>query len=416
RRAALVLAVAAAVLLPWTIRNYVHARRFVPLEVDMGSYNLVAAAVGVDHALGGDEAFAIAERLEPGFQSRHAADSISQRERALLGVAVRAILRSPGLFLFGSLRRAAAFWRPLWALAALAAFAALAPGASAGIQAAALLAAAFSLYGVIGLGAGYRLCVEPLLTALAAVGLARLSGLPPPRESGPDPLRLALPAAAAVGAAALACLLLTPLDALAQRPAGKPRCDEPAPFLLAFLDDGDRACSGKWALAGEAGALRARALMCAGMSASAAGDGARAREDLAEAESLDLDADSRFQIALRYQELKDYPSALRVLDGLVRRYPANGDFRGARGLCLYLGGSPRDSEADLEAAIKLTPDSLSAYLTLGAVYSASARYGAAVAVYDRALAAGAARGSADLRRQILGGRESALLKLRGRVN
>jgi tetratricopeptide (TPR) repeat protein len=133
---------------------------------------------------------------------------------------------------------------------------------------------------------------------------------------------------------------------------------------------------------------------------------------LAKAESLSPDAETRFRIALKYQELKGYEAALRILDGLVSQFPANGDFIGARGLCRFLSGSKKDSAADLEAAIRLNPESLSAYLTLGAIYSAGSSDDLAAAVYDRALAVpGTQDDSKDLRRLILQSRRSALSRM-----
>lgn len=312
RRAALVLGIAAAVVAPWTIRNYLQTGRFVPLEVGIGSYNLIAAASGRDHALETGEGIAVAEELEPGFTALHAGDTIGRREQALLGVARRAILRAPGRYARGCLRRLAIFWRPLWPLAALAAFAALAPGASDAARLAALLAAAFSLYGTIGLGIGYQLGVEPLLTALAGVGLARLAGPFSGRKPGSRPVRLALPAAAAVTAAALACLVLIPLDALAGRAAGERKCAPASPYLLAFLDDGDRACGENWELAGKAGALRAGPLNCAGLSAYAAGDPAGAARDFDAALALaPRDPEIRLSLAVALDAAGDRVRARR---------------------------------------------------------------------------------------------------------
>lgn len=270
RRAARVLLVAGAVLLPWTLRNYAHTGRLVPLDAGTGAYNLLAAADGGDRAVMFGEAFAIAERRAPGFAAAHLDETIERRDAAFAGLALRLILDSPLDYARGSARRLAAFWLPLSALLLPALFAALRPGASRGAQAAALIAASFSAYAAIGLGHGYRLGVEPLLAALAGIGAAGFFR----KEAAPEPSAFlaALPLAGSVAATLAACLLLTPFDALAAARAGKADCRPPGPALAAFLDDGVRLAGEDWYLAPWAQALRARPGVCAAMAAFAAGD------------------------------------------------------------------------------------------------------------------------------------------------
>jgi len=312
RRAAWMLAVAAAVLVPWTARNYVHTKRLVLLDTGIGAYNLLSAANGGDDAVTIDQAFAIAEREEPGFTARHLGEPSPQRENALAAVARRLILRSPWDFARGCVRRLIRYWRPLALFLLLAAFAALAPGAAPGTRAAALIAASFSLYAVIGLGVDYRLDVEPLLAALAGIGLASLTGGKSQSTGKNDPLRAALPAAAAVALAALACLILTPFDAWSARRAGAPVCSPPAPILAAFLDDGVRTCGPDWSHAHWAGTLRARPEVCAGMNAFAAHDPAAAAGHFtAAAAAAPRDPEIRLSLAVALDASGDRARARR---------------------------------------------------------------------------------------------------------
>lgn len=297
RRSARVVLVAAAILVPWTLRGWAHTGRVLPLDAGVGAYNLLAAAAGGDLAVRYEEAFAIAERLSPGFSALHREEPEPVRDAAVLRLAVRTILASPLEYLLGCARRLAAFWLPLWFFLLPAAFAALRPRASRGTRAAALVAASFSAYAAIGLGEGYRLGVEPLLAALAGLGAA--SFLPRAPVKGALPARSALPLAAAVAAAALACLIMTPLDALASRRSWKPDCGSPDAFLAAFLDDGVRLAGDGWYLAPWAGTLRARPEVCAGMAAFEAGDAKEAVRRFDEAaKTAPLDPEIRVSLAV----------------------------------------------------------------------------------------------------------------------
>lgn len=264
------LIVAAAILVPWTLRNYANTGRLVPLDAGVGAYNLLAAADGGSRAVQYDEAFAIADRLEPGFSSLHRDEAEPKREAAVLRLALSTIAASPGAYLIGSLRRLAAFWLPMWAFLLAAGLAAISPRSSRGTKAAALVAASFVAYAAIGLGEGYRLGVEPLLAALAGIGAAGF--FKPAAVKGPSPLRAGMPLAAAAAAALAVCLVLTPFDALASRRSWKPACLPPDGPLAAFLDDGVRLAGDGWYLANWPGKLRARPDVCAAMDAFETGD------------------------------------------------------------------------------------------------------------------------------------------------
>jgi len=269
-RVARPLIIAAAILVPWTLRNYAHTGRLVPLDAGVGAYNLLAAADGGDRAVRYDEAFAIADRLQPGFSALHRDEAVPRRDAAVLRLALSTIAASPGAYLAGCARRLAAFWLPLWFFALAALWAAMSPRSARGAKAAALVAASFVAYSAVGLGEGYRLGVEPLIAALAGIGAAGFFQRSPVK--GPSPLRAGLPLAAAAGASLAVCLVLTPYDALASRRSWKPSCLPPDGPLAAFLDDGLRLVGDGWYLASWPGKLRARPDVCAAMAAFEAGD------------------------------------------------------------------------------------------------------------------------------------------------
>jgi 4-amino-4-deoxy-L-arabinose transferase-like glycosyltransferase len=329
RRAARVLLVAAAVLVPWTLRNYAHTGRFVPLDAGVGAYNLLAAADGGDRAVQYGEAFAIADRLEPGFSALHRDEAVERRDAAVLRLALRLIRAAPLDYARGCARRLAVFWLPLWFFLLPAAFAALSPKASRGTRAAALVAAAFSAYAAIGLGEGYRLGVEPLLAALAGIGAAGL--LPRSKAKARTDDRPLLPLAAAIGVPAILCLLLAPLDALAARRSRRPDCLPPSPRLAAFLDDGVRLAGEDWYLAPWAGTLRARPDVCAGMSAFAADDSREAVRRFETAVALaPRDPGIRVSLAVALGAAGQKTRALRecaAADSLASAGEATGELR-----------------------------------------------------------------------------------------
>ncbi len=326
RHAGVVLLVAAAVLLPWTARNYAHTGRFVPLDAGTGAYNLLAAADGGDLALRYEEAFAVADKHRPGFSAAHRDEPVERRDSAVMKLALALIAERPADYALGVLRRLRAFFLPLAVFLLPALWAALAPGASRGTRAAALVAASFLAYGAVGLGEGYRLGLEPLLAALAGVGLAALfDARAKPSASA---LRAAFPAAGLIAVAAVLCLLLVPRDALAARRAGRADCEPPPAFLAAFLDDGVRLAGKDWYLAQWPGALRARPEVCAGMKAFAAGDAAEAATRFAAAAAAaPMDASIRVSLAValgasgrKAQALRECAAAESLADASAPSY------------------------------------------------------------------------------------------------
>ena len=96
------------------------------------------------------------------------------------------------------------------------------------------------------------------------------------------------------------------------------------------------------------------------------------------------------RLALDYQNLGEHARAIAALDELIRRRPEEGTYYSDRGLCRYLKGDAAGAIADLEAAIRLAPDFLPAYLSLGAVHSAGGRSARALKAYEEGLARAAA--------------------------
>ncbi len=131
--------------------------------------------------------------------------------------------------------------------------------------------------------------------------------------------------------------------------------------------------------------------------AAGAGNKELALERLSRAEGMALQAEDKQRIALIYQELREYGRALELLRGLAAENPGNAVFLAALGLCEYLGGDRQAAEKHLLSAIEKAPARLSAYLTLGGIYSAGGRDEAASALYDRALALKEPEGGGALR-------------------
>ncbi len=142
--------------------------------------------------------------------------------------------------------------------------------------------------------------------------------------------------------------------------------------------------------------------------AAGAGNKNLALERLSRAEGMKPLAGDKQRIALIYQELKEYGRALEILRGLAAENPENAVFLADLGLCEYLGGDRQSAERHLLSAIEKAPARLSAYLTLGGIYSAGGRDGAALELYDRALAIKEPAGGGALR-ELISRQRKALL-------
>ena len=117
-----------------------------------------------------------------------------------------------------------------------------------------------------------------------------------------------------------------------------------------------------------------------------ADDPSRARRSLARVMALSPRGEFQRRAALAYQEMKDYKQALSLWDRLASDNPREAGVLSDRGLCRYLAGATSQALDDVNAAIRLDPGYLAAYLTLGAIDENEHRPAEALAIYDAALA------------------------------
>ncbi len=146
-------------------------------------------------------------------------------------------------------------------------------------------------------------------------------------------------------------------------------------------------------------------------AARAVKDGKRqaALKFLAEARTKNPGPTDRHRMALLYQEMKDYASALALLAPLAREKTADASLLADFGLCKFLAGRADDAIADLLEAIKRDPAWLPAYLTLGWIYDGQKRFDEELRLYNSAPADG---GDLALRSLLAQSREAARLKTR----
>ncbi len=136
-------------------------------------------------------------------------------------------------------------------------------------------------------------------------------------------------------------------------------------------------------------------------AASARGERALAREALARAESLSPDRQRAERLARLCQDSQDYDSTLRVLGGLVRDFPFDPRYWNDRAVARLLLKDEAGALGDLEEAIRLDPNLLSAYLTMGGVQAARGRKDLALKTYQKALRCPVKRGEpAEVRRML----------------
>ena len=108
--------------------------------------------------------------------------------------------------------------------------------------------------------------------------------------------------------------------------------------------------------------------------------------------------------------MKEHDRAIALFARLTRRYPAAASFYSDKALCEHLKGASAAAFADLRAAIRLEPNFLPAYLTLGAIHAERGRYPEALKVYDEALSKTAAADGDPLRATVLAARKDMLAK------
>jgi tetratricopeptide (TPR) repeat protein len=89
--------------------------------------------------------------------------------------------------------------------------------------------------------------------------------------------------------------------------------------------------------------------------AARAGDRRGSAAALERARSAASDPEQLHQIALRYQDLKEYAAATALLRRLAGESPRSAVLRADLGVSEFLAGDARAARADLEAALALDP-------------------------------------------------------------
>lgn len=179
RRSWVLLFVPYAFLIPWVWMNWAVHGRFIPLEYQRADHEIITAAVGVSRSGAGNAELLLDRPVD------------TLRTGAVLRWAAGRVLRHPGEYLGGYLRRLRYFFllHPLlWALAAAAVWRFRGRD---DVRQLALLACCFAAAHLF-LAATMRYFepLWPLLVALTALALARPFGLGAERREGPG-LRLA---------------------------------------------------------------------------------------------------------------------------------------------------------------------------------------------------------------------------------
>ncbi|MCX5797401.1 MAG: tetratricopeptide repeat protein, partial [Elusimicrobia bacterium] len=142
--------------------------------------------------------------------------------------------------------------------------------------------------------------------------------------------------------------------------------------------------------------------------AARAGDRKSALESLARVQAFGRKED-RLRTAMIYQDLKMFGPELDLLRQLAKEQPSNARLFADMGVCHYLSGSTPEAIVQLKSSIKLDPDYLPAYITLGYLYTESRLHKEALDVYSAALARPPAPGQETLRKR-LAEAQSLLLK------
>jgi tetratricopeptide (TPR) repeat protein len=155
-------------------------------------------------------------------------------------------------------------------------------------------------------------------------------------------------------------------------------------------------------LEGRVGRRVADAAVLAGLAGMAArqGEEAQARGYLKDAEKAAASSEDIRSVALAYQQVRDYASALRLYDRLIARDPAQARWLNDRGVLKALLGRTAGAVADLEAALARDPSLLTAYLTLGSLYAAQGDRQGARRCYEQAARRADSRTPAAILRMI----------------
>jgi tetratricopeptide (TPR) repeat protein len=182
----------AAALAPWTARNAVVFRRFIPLEDNTFIPNLMSASLGRETPMEFSETRAIGRERRADFDSLAPDAQAAELKRAIW----ENIREHPRRYLATSAHRFTVLWSNCWMLIALAGLCLLRPTPS--LAALGLLWLSFNLYALVGVRPFYADSARPLLWVLAAGGLEALARLKPTGRRWKAPGRVLLGLAGAV--------------------------------------------------------------------------------------------------------------------------------------------------------------------------------------------------------------------------
>ncbi|MFA6317329.1 MAG: hypothetical protein WC943_07915 [Elusimicrobiota bacterium] len=121
---------------------------------------------------------------------------------------------------------------------------------------------------------------------------------------------------------------------------------------------------------------------------------ASALAGLEKALSATADSDLRARAAILFQEAGEAARSLGILDPLAARRPSDARLRNNRGVALSLLGRTSEARREFEAAIRLDPRLLPAYLSLGGLQASTGDREAGLRTFEAGLSA-AGRGSGD---------------------
>ncbi|MFH2203345.1 MAG: tetratricopeptide repeat protein [Elusimicrobiota bacterium] len=117
------------------------------------------------------------------------------------------------------------------------------------------------------------------------------------------------------------------------------------------------------------------------------------------------EADLRMRVGWLYQRLRKYPRCVSVFSRLTRNPKFAAAARRDKGVCEYLNGAPEQAVKDLEAALALEPELLSAYLSAGTILESLKRPQDALDLYERGLKIPAKKDHEELRRKLTESRD-----------
>jgi tetratricopeptide (TPR) repeat protein len=205
-RAAWPLAVLAAMLAPWTLRNAIQFGRFAPLDANRASVNFYAASLGDMESSTVMGAMRRAEAERPGIVA------LTERDwdpafLILLELARRHVRENPLRYAQTTWERTRLLYGAWWPALLAAGYGLWRRRSSRAALAAGAVGASLAAYGLVGVQPNYVDTARPLLAVLLGWGLVSIVDTAGGRAEKPG----AAPTAAAWGAAAFAAILAAAL-------------------------------------------------------------------------------------------------------------------------------------------------------------------------------------------------------------